>query len=93
MPPKLVNSVRSVSCCPSRLGHAEVDHLGHRLAVVQRDQDVGRLDVAMDDAFLMGVLHGLADRNEQFQAFARRQSGCSSQYLVMGMPWTSSMTK
>ena len=53
-----------------RLGHAEVDDLGHRLAVVDRDQDVRRLEVAVDDAFLMGMLHGLADRNEQFQPFA-----------------------
>ena len=44
-----------------RFGHAEVDDLGHRLAVVRRDQHVRRLDVAVDDPFLMGVLHRLAD--------------------------------
>ena len=31
------------------------------------DQHVGGLDVAVDDAFLMGVLHGLADGDEQLQ--------------------------
>ena len=44
-----------------RLGHAEVDDLRHRHAVVQRDEDVRRLEVAVDDAFLMRVLHRLAD--------------------------------
>ena len=34
------------------------------------DQHVGRLEVAMDDALLMGVLHGLADLNEQLQPLA-----------------------
>ena len=68
-----VNSVCSVSRWFGRLGDAEVDDLGHRLAVVQRDQDVGRLDVAVDDAFLVGVLHRLADRDEQLQPLARRQ--------------------
>ena len=48
-------------------GHAEVDHFRHRLVVVLGDQHVRGLDVAMDDAFLMGVLHRLADRHEQFQ--------------------------
>ena len=56
------------------LGHAEVDHLGHRFAVVQCDQNVGRLQIAVDDPFLMGMLHRLANRHEQFQAFLRRES-------------------
>ena len=55
------------------LGDAEIDHLGHRLAIVQSDQHVGRLQIAMDDALLMCVLHGLADGNEQFEPFPRRQ--------------------
>ena len=57
-----------------RLGHAEVDHLRHRPAVVQRDQHVGRLEVAVDDPLLMGVLHRLADRDEQLQPLARREA-------------------
>ncbi len=43
------------------LGDAEVDHLRHRHAVVQRDQDVRRLDVAVDDPLLVRVLDGVAD--------------------------------
>jgi hypothetical protein len=49
------------------LGDAEIDDLGDGLAVVERDQDVGRFDVAVDDALLVGVLDGLADRDEQLQ--------------------------
>jgi hypothetical protein len=55
------------------LGHAKVDHLGHRPAVVQRDQDIGGFQIAMDDALLMRVLHRLADRHEQLQTLLRRQ--------------------
>ena len=91
--PKPVNSVFSVSGWPGRLGHAEVDHLRHRLAVVQGDQDVGRLEVAVDDALLVGVLHRLADRDEQLQPLPRASGWCSSQYSVIGTPLTSSMTK
>ena len=47
-----------------RLGDAEVDDLGHRPAIVQRHQHVRRVDVAMDDALLIGVLHGKADLDE-----------------------------
>ena len=36
-----------------------------------RDQDVRRLDVAMNDPLLMRVLDGLADRHEQFEPLAR----------------------
>jgi hypothetical protein len=48
-------------------GDAEINHLRHRHAVVQRDEDVRRLDVAMDDALLVRVLDGVADLDEQIQ--------------------------
>ncbi len=51
------------------LGQAEVDHLRHRLAVVFGDQDVRRLEVAVDDALAVGVLDGLADLNEELKPF------------------------
>jgi hypothetical protein len=57
---------------PGRLGDAEVDDLGHRLAVLLGDEDVGRLEVAVDDALLVGVLHRLADRANS--AAARRST-------------------
>jgi hypothetical protein len=52
---------------PGGLGHPEVDHLRHRLIVVERDQYVARLEVAVDDSFLVGVLDGVADLEEQPQ--------------------------
>ena len=88
-----MKSVFSVRLLAGRLGDAEVDDLGHRHAVVQRHQDVRRLEVAVDDPLLVGVLHGLADLDEQLQPLAG-SAGCSrSQYSVIGMPRTSSMTK
>ena len=44
--------------------------LGTGVAVVSVDQDVRRLEVAVDDPLLMGVLHRLADRDEQLQPLA-----------------------
>ena len=60
---------------PQRLGHAEINHLGHRLAVMQRHQHVARLDVAVNDALLMRVLHRLADLHEKLQPLARGKVG------------------
>ncbi len=57
------------------LGHAEVDDLRHRLAVIQADQNIGWLKIAMDDPLLMRVLHGLANVDEKLQALAGRQPG------------------
>ena len=51
------------------LGNAKVNDLGHRHAIVEGDENVRGFDVAMDDAFLMGVLNGLANLDEQFEAF------------------------
>ena len=59
-----------------RLGDAEINHLRHGHAVVQRHENVGRLDVAVDDAFLMRVLDGVANLDEQFQPLPRCR-GCS----------------
>ncbi len=53
-----------------RLGDAEVDNLWDPFIVLRRDQDVGRLDVAMDDALLVCVLHTLANVDEQLQPIA-----------------------
>ena len=51
----------------NRLRNPEVDDLGDGYPIVQRHQDIGRLDVAVDDPLLMRVLHRVADRNEQLQ--------------------------
>ena len=48
-----------------RLGNTEVDDFRGRPAILQRDEYVRRLEVAMDDAFLVRVLNGAADLDEQ----------------------------
>ena len=47
--------------------------LDQRFAVLQRHQHVGRFDVAVDNAFLVGMLDSLADVHEQLQAFFGRE--------------------
>ena len=54
-------------------GDAEIDDLGRGLAVFDRHQHVGGLEVAMDDPLLMGMLHRLADGDEQLQPLAQRE--------------------
>src|SRR3989442_1482153 len=51
------------------LGDAEINHLRHRFAVVQRDENVRGLDVAMDDALLVRVLDRLADFDKEIEPF------------------------
>ena len=67
---KPVNSVLSVSCWPIALATPKSITLATGTAVVQRDQDVGRLEVAVDDPLLVGVLDRLADLDEQLQPLA-----------------------
>ena len=50
------------------LGDAEVDHLGHRPVGLEGDHHVGGLEVAVDDAFLVGVVDGGADVLEKGEA-------------------------
>ena len=46
----------------------------------------------MDDPLLVGVLHGTADVDEELEPLADREL-LLSQYSVIGMPRTNSMTK
>ncbi len=71
--PNCVNIVFSVSRCSTALATPKSITLGTGLIVVHRHQDVGRLDVAVDDPLLMCVLDGLAHGHEQFQPLARVQ--------------------
>ena len=75
-----------------RLGDAKVDHLRHGSAVVQGDHHVGGLDVAVDDPLLVSVLDRTADIDKQLQTLVVVRLFLS-QYSVIGMPRTSSMTK
>ena len=47
-----------------RFGDAKVDYLGDGHAIMQRDEDIRGLDVAMDDSFLMRVLNGMTNLDE-----------------------------
>ena len=71
--PKRVKSVCSAVCGRRRLGESEVDDPRHRLAVHLDDQNVGGLEVTMDDGFLVRVLHALAGLDEQLQPLADLQ--------------------
>ena len=51
-----------------RLGNTKIDDFGSRTAVLDRNQDIRRFDVAMDDTLLMGVLYAIANRCEEGQA-------------------------
>ncbi len=54
-------------------GDTEVDDFGNRLVIVQRDQHIRWLDVAVDDSLLMGMLNRLAHRQEEFESLLRRE--------------------
>ena len=56
------------------LGDAEVDHLGDEIVAVDRDQYVGRLDVPVDDALLVGMLQGMADWNTKLESLTDGQA-------------------
>src|SRR6266576_1130193 len=58
-----------------RLGQAEINHLRHRLAVVQANQDVRGFEVPVNDAFLMSVLDRLANLAEQLESLLHGQPG------------------
>ena len=69
--PKPVIRLASVSCWPVALATPKSITFGTGAVVVEGDQHVGRLDVAVDDALLVGVLNRLADRDEQLQPLPR----------------------
>ena len=53
-----------------RLGYSKIDDARDRLAVHFRDQDVGGLQIAMNDGFLMSVLNSFAYGNEELESLA-----------------------
>jgi hypothetical protein len=53
-------------------GYAKINNFG---PVMRGDDDVGRLDVAVDDAFLVGVLDGGTNLAEEFETGAGREAG------------------
>ena len=54
----------------THLRDAEIDDLGRDAVAFIRDQDVRGLQIAVDDALLMSVMHRLADGDEKLQPVA-----------------------
>src|SRR5437763_1334845 len=61
------SSARSLAV--AALGEAEVGDLGRAL---RREQDVGGLEIAVDDALVVGSLHGAGDLFEKGGSLLRR---------------------
>jgi hypothetical protein len=53
-------------------GDAEVNDFGYGCAIVYGNEDVRGFEIAVDDAFLVRVLDGLADLDEKFKARSGR---------------------
>ena len=53
----------------NRPGQAKIDETRRRFSIHLHNQDVGRLEIAVDRRFLVGVLHSLTDLDENFEAF------------------------
>ena len=62
--------VRHVRLRRHDLRQAEVEHLG---AAVARDEDVGRLEIAMEDALLMRDMEGVGNLHGHARGVLRRQ--------------------
>ncbi len=54
---------------PHGLGDPEIDDLRRGLSILQGDEDVRRLEVAVDDPLLVRVLDGHAGGNEELEPF------------------------
>jgi len=54
-----------------RLGNPKVNDLGNHFSVLFRDENVRRLEVAMDDSFLVRVLDGLTNLNKEIETLTR----------------------
>ena len=57
-----------------RLGQTEVDHLDDRLVLLPPHQEVRRLQIPMNDAALVRVLHPSANLQEEFEPLFDRQA-------------------
>ena len=70
--------------------HAEVDDLGYGHAVKYRDEHIlASREVAVDDAFLVCVLHAKADVDEERKLLGDREPDAHRSISVIGVPRTS----
>src|SRR5262249_49663218 len=58
---------------PRGLGDTEIDEFDDRHAIARGHEHIGRLQVAMNDAFLMGVLYSAAQVPEEYKPLAHCQ--------------------
>ena len=82
---------RLVSRREARLEQLRDPEIQELRRAVRRDQDVARLEIAVDDEVLMGVLDRRAHLAEEHSR-GSRASALSSQYASSGMPKTHSIT-
>ena len=85
--PRLALGLRSVA---GLAGHAQVGQLGD---AVGRQDDVGRLHVAMDQAALVGVLQRLGDLQDDLHRLLLLVDLARVQFLADGLALDYSMTK
>ncbi len=56
-----------------RLGNTKIDDLRNGPPIVVGDQHVAGLEIAVNDALLVGMLNGLTNRDKQGQPFSQSQ--------------------
>ena len=54
-------------------GDPEIDHLRNGVTVMQRHHNVGGFEVAVDNPFVVSMLHRSANRHKQLQTFVGRE--------------------
>src|SRR5262245_60402697 len=55
-----------------RLGDAKVNYLRHGAAIIGGYQYVRRFEISVYNSLMMGMLHGMANGYEQFEALTER---------------------
>src|SRR5262245_37790353 len=57
----------------SGLRHSKVDHFGNGFVAMQGHQNVRWLEIPVNDALLVGMLHGRTDVKKELQSILRRE--------------------
>jgi hypothetical protein len=56
-----------------QLGDAKVDDLGNWLGILITDEDIGGLEVSVQDAAVVSVLHAATDLHEELESLTQRE--------------------
>src|SRR5687767_8226248 len=54
------------------LGNSKINDFDHGVGIMQRDEHVGRLDITMNNPFLMRMLDSVTDAHEELQSLGDR---------------------